>query len=309
MKHQSNSSRRIKRNKYLLSVDIEGVSGVSQDSFARHGQKDYDLGKKYMAHDTNAVIEGILKYDPESEILVRDAHGSSTNLNLIDLHPKASLIQGWGISLNMMEGLDSSFKAAFLIGYHAGGHNDQGVLAHTMLGSFARISVNNIPINETGISAIYSEIYKVPVVFLSGDDQACLEARAQIRSIEVVEVKKSIARDCTLSLPLEKSAKLICDGAFTALEKLSRIKNKSGLSVFFLQTHAPYQVVIDISKNTYSPSLFAHLSSVLKHECGFFVLPKKYQVCFSAKDPLDFSRKLVFLIHLVAGVRAMQKND
>ncbi|MGK5083320.1 M55 family metallopeptidase [Bdellovibrionota bacterium FG-1] len=106
------------KNRYFISVDIEGITGVSCDSHASRGAKSYSLGQTYMTHDTNAVIEGILEAEPDAEIVVRDAHGSSLNLDLLTLHPRASLLQGWGTSINMMEGLDSSFNQQLFLLVH-----------------------------------------------------------------------------------------------------------------------------------------------------------------------------------------------
>ena len=89
-------------NKYLISADIEGITGVINKNFANKDGKYYQLGCEYMTSDVNAVVQGILDVDADAWIVVRDAHEDAVNLNLEELHPKANLIQGWGSGQNML---------------------------------------------------------------------------------------------------------------------------------------------------------------------------------------------------------------
>ncbi len=114
--------------KFMISVDIEGISGVATSDFSSIDARCYEPAKKLMCLNANAVIKGILKTDSKAQIIVRDAHGEATNLVFEDLHPAASLIQGWGNFFNMIQGIDNSFSGVFLVGYHAGGQNKRGGL-------------------------------------------------------------------------------------------------------------------------------------------------------------------------------------
>ena len=57
-------------NKYLISADIEGITGVVNKEFSKENGKFYPLGCRYMASDVNAVIQGILNADFDAEIVV-----------------------------------------------------------------------------------------------------------------------------------------------------------------------------------------------------------------------------------------------
>ena len=111
-----------------------------------------------------------------------------------DLHPAASLIQGWGNSVNMVQGIDSSYDGVFLVGYHAGAPNRRAVLSHTLTLGLNWIKVNGQIINEAGWAGVLAGHYNVPVAFLSGDDQAVIEAKEQFENIETVQVKQSMGR-------------------------------------------------------------------------------------------------------------------
>jgi D-aminopeptidase len=53
-------------NKYLISVDIEGITGVINKQFAKKDGKYYQLGCSYMLNDVNAVVQGIVNADPDA---------------------------------------------------------------------------------------------------------------------------------------------------------------------------------------------------------------------------------------------------
>ena len=61
-------------------------------------------------------------WKPEAtEIIVADSHGHMRNLLADELHEDALLVRGSPRPGTMMEGLDETFDAAFLIGYHSNG--------------------------------------------------------------------------------------------------------------------------------------------------------------------------------------------
>lgn len=69
-------------------------------------------------YEVNAVIEGAIEIGA-TEIVVNDLHGAGNNILIESLNDKAQLITGPSPKGAMMEGLDSSFDAVILIGYHS----------------------------------------------------------------------------------------------------------------------------------------------------------------------------------------------
>ena len=105
--------------KIFISVDMEGVAGVVSGKECSPSGRDYDYFRKLMTLETNAAIEGSLAAGA-TEIIVRDGHGSKTNILPDLLHKKARLLRGvTRRPENMMLGIDETFDAVLCVGYHA----------------------------------------------------------------------------------------------------------------------------------------------------------------------------------------------
>lgn len=284
-------------NKYLISVDIEGITGVINKDFAKKDGKYYQLGCHYMTSDVNAVVHGVLNADLEAWIVVRDAHDAdAVNLDLEKLHPKANLIQGWGASQNMLAGLDQTFKGVFLVGYHAGGQNNRAVLGHTLHSLIHYVKINGKLVNETGIAAFYAGYYNVPVAFISGDDFAVAEAQEQLGDVVGVAVKQSLARDSAISLSLEQARSLLEKNAADAVVKLQ--KNK--LPVFKVAT--PITLEIGFYNTGFRISAFQNLSEILKFDPAYKFNHVEFTVAFNTDSALEALQRLNMLMFLVYGI-------
>ena len=77
-------------------------------------------------------------------MVVKDAHGPGLNILPEELPEYVQLIRSWSGSPEMMvEGLDSSFDAAFFVGYHNAAGEGGNALSHTINGGVVhRITVN-----------------------------------------------------------------------------------------------------------------------------------------------------------------------
>ncbi|MCU0315229.1 MAG: M55 family metallopeptidase [Fimbriimonadaceae bacterium] len=181
----------------FISADIEGVTGLvnwAQCGGPNDGLKDWDFARKMMTHDVNSAIEGALDAGAK-EIVVRDGHGKSKNLLISELHPKATLISGFGSGFDgMMEGIDSGFSAALLVGYHAMAGTMKGVMEHTITGSLHRLWINQRPAGEIALSALTAGYYGVPVVAISSDRAGCEEFADWIPGASRAEVKVGLGR-------------------------------------------------------------------------------------------------------------------
>lgn len=288
-----------KANKYLLSVDIEGITGVVNREFTSSSGKYYALAQKYMANDVNGVINGILKADPDAFIVVRDAHGRATNLDLEKLHPRASLVQGWGNSMNIVEALDSTYRGVFLVGYHASGSNDEAVLAHTMSDKVQFLRINDTFINETGIAALYAGYYQVPVAFLSGDDHAVREAHQQLGDkIIGVAVKESLSRDAAVSVSLSHAHGLLEAGAYRATELLLQ---RDVLEPFTMSL--PLQVEIQLYNTGFFVSTFAKMKSMLSFTKVFNFDSATHTIKYASSDMLIMMQFLDLLLSLMYAIK------
>ena len=156
--------------KIFISVDMEGIGGIGTAEMTRANGKDYQLGRKLMTAEVNAVVSAIIKFNNDAEILVNDSHGDMQNLNHQELDPRVIYIQGNKKPYGMVQGLDNSYDAAIFIGYHARAGTPKGFLAHTGSGAVKELRLNGQEVGEGGLNTYFSGEMNVPVILASGDD-------------------------------------------------------------------------------------------------------------------------------------------
>lgn len=204
-----------------ISVDIEGICTVVNGTSTGVAGHDYTRARRQMTAEANAAVLGALAAGA-TEVVLNDSHGSMTNLIPEELHPEAQLIQGTPKPLMMMEGVDAGFDAAIFIGYHAR-MQQHGILSHTISGgTVSNIYLNGRPMGETAINAAIAGYYKVPVVFVAGDNEVCKEAEADLGKVGTVAVKQAITRYSARSLHPTKACELIEAGVKQALANLNQ---------------------------------------------------------------------------------------
>ena len=96
-----------------------------------------------MTAEVAAACEGAVKAGA-SDILVKDAHASVRNIEHSKLPHEARLIRGWGQHpLSMLQGLDKSFDAVMLVGFHARGGSGGSPLMHTNDPGHVHVRIND----------------------------------------------------------------------------------------------------------------------------------------------------------------------
>jgi D-amino peptidase len=147
-----------------------------------------------MTHDVNAAVRGA-RAAGATEILIKDSHGNSKNLILDELEPGVRLVSGHGSGTDgMMQGIDSSFDCAILVGYHAMAGTLGGVMEHTITGGVHRLWVNDVECGEIGLSAGVAGRLDVPLVMVTSDAAGCAEAEALIPRVETAITKVGVGR-------------------------------------------------------------------------------------------------------------------
>ncbi|HLG16036.1 MAG TPA: M55 family metallopeptidase [Blastocatellia bacterium] len=212
-----------KKLKVFISVDMEGVSGVVSSDQTGAGGADYNRFRRLMTEETNAAIDGALAAGA-TEIVVNDSHGSMRNIEIEQLHPPAELISSNVKPMGMMQGIDSTFDAVIFIGYHAKAGSPVGVLAHTGTGTIADVRVNGRSVGESGINTYAAGAVGVPVVMVTGDQEAVAQARELVPNIEGVQVKEAIWTTAARSLRSEEARTRIRAAAERALKRLAEFK-------------------------------------------------------------------------------------
>lgn len=163
--------------KVLISVDMEGVTGVTHpDDTLAHGA-DYAMYRRFMTRDADAAIKGAFDAGA-TEVIVNDSHMTMRNLLLEELDPRARVIRGFNKPLCMVQGIDEEVDALVCVGYHSCSGTEGGVLNHTLMGKEVQnLLFDGEPIGETRLNALAAGQFGVPIAFVSGDDTVCREAR------------------------------------------------------------------------------------------------------------------------------------
>jgi D-amino peptidase len=207
--------------KVYLSVDMEGISGISGDDQLSPSGREYDRSRKLMADDANAAIRGALAAGA-TEVVVNDAHGSHRNIRPEDLHPAAHLITHGFKRYGMMEALDDTFDAVIFIGYHAKAENPAGLFPHTGTGVVRDLQINRRSVGEGGMNAMFAAWYGVPVVLVTGDDVAVAQVREVATSAQGVAVKRAINVRAVEFEPLDQARRSIETAAREAVANAKR---------------------------------------------------------------------------------------
>ncbi|MFC7380562.1 M55 family metallopeptidase [Sphaerisporangium rhizosphaerae] len=186
--------------KVLISVDMEGISGVVHPAETNPDRYDYERGRALMTAEANAVIAGVLDAEPDAVVWVADAHGPFRNIDPEKLDRRARLVRGKPRPQGMLGALDDHTDAALFIGYHARAGGGPAVLAHTMSGDILDVRVNGRSMGEIGLNAAMAGHLGVPVVMLSGDDTACAELGELVPSAVTVAVKQALGQAAAIAL-------------------------------------------------------------------------------------------------------------
>ena len=178
--------------KIFISTDMEGIEGIS--SWNEMTTKEawcVSLLKQELTY----VIDTLLKGADIEEICICDSHSRGENLVFGSFgDPRITHIKGYPRHSYMMEGLDETFDAVFLIGYHASIGTLNGGMDHSYSSScINRVRLNGQEVGEVEINAYFAGLYDVPIALISGDD--ILESQLKgFLDIPYVRTKEGLGR-------------------------------------------------------------------------------------------------------------------
>ncbi len=206
--------------KVIMMTDLEGVAGVVSFTDQAFGTgKYYEQAKKLLTGEVNAAVEGMIEEGVE-EVLVVDGHGAG-GVVYEELRSPAKLLHGrpfpWG---KIRKEVISRYDATVMIGQHAMAGVERGNLNHTQSSATVEYyKLNGKFIGEIGQWALCCGALDVPMIFLSGDTEACKEAEELINGITTAAVKEGLNRGAAISLAKEDSHKLIKASIKEAIRK------------------------------------------------------------------------------------------
>lgn len=210
--------------KIYISVDMEGCAGIVHREQTNPRGFDYDVGRRVMAQEANAAIAGA--YDAGATlVVVSDSHGGNgmRSMLLQDLDERAEVITGTPRRLGQLEGIDKSFDAMLMVGYHTR-HGRSGVLSHTTNGNaIANLWINGRVVGEIGLNALLAGSFSVPTVLVTGDDLTIAESTRDCPGCETVTVKWALGRYAARCLHPLVAAAAIRNGATAAVARAKQI--------------------------------------------------------------------------------------
>ncbi|GAB4309601.1 MAG: M55 family metallopeptidase [Candidatus Bipolaricaulota bacterium] len=259
-----------------ISADIEGVTGVTHWDETDIGKPGYEAARRQLVAEVRAACAGAAEAGAQ-EILVKDAHDTGRNLTPVDIPPGARLLRGWtGHPLAMVEELDSSFTGLVLVGYHAPAGSVGSPLAHSLSTRLHALTLNGEPASELRLAAYSAAYVGVPLLFVSGDEEICDEARRLNPALGTFAVKRGVG-GATLSVDAERAVAGIRDGVAAAVARDPQ-QGKIGL---------PPQFTVEV---TYRDHPQAHRASFYPGA----TLPTPRTVGFETPDFMEVLRFLLF---------------
>jgi D-amino peptidase len=203
-----------------LSVDMEGIAGVSAYRPTDRDDAGYPAAARLMEAETNAAVEGAFE-GGATELVINDSHGSMHNLSPEAIDRRARLVQGRKPWSMVAAAADGHFVAALFVGYHARAGHPFGTLAHTQSGSPTLTTLNGRAVGEYGFNAMYLGALGVPVAMVAGDDALAAEVAEWLPWAERVVVKRAVSRQAADSVHPDVARDLVRAGAKRAVERIA----------------------------------------------------------------------------------------
>ncbi|MFD1018136.1 M55 family metallopeptidase [Thalassobacillus hwangdonensis] len=266
--------------KLFLSVDMEGITGLPDDTYVDSSKLNYDRARRIMTGETNYVIEAAYESGCE-EVLVNDSHSKMNNIMIEELHPEAQLITGDVKPLSMVQSLDESYAGAMFIGYHARA-GQRGVMSHSMIFGVRNFYINDVAVGELGFNAYVAGHFGVPVLMVAGDDCAAREAEALIPGITTAVVKETISRSAVKSLTPKKAGEVLQQKVKEALANKDNLKPLT----------PPENPVLKIEFTNYGEAEWASLMP------GVEILPGTTTVRYEAENIIEAYQAMLVMTEL-----------
>jgi D-amino peptidase len=264
--------------KVYIAVDMEGLAGVVNQGQLFPGSLDYPHFREIMTGEALAAVEGA-RAGGATEIVVADCHLNADNLVIDNFPGDVRVIRGWPRPQFHLAGLDSSFQAVALIGFHAPGHSLSGVRAHTFTSAhFTHVSLNGMRVSETVFNAAVAGHHGVPIVMISGDDVAIADARAMLGEIEAVETKQALGFHSAASLTPVAARARIAEAVQRALGRIGDFR------AYVITT----PITVEVGFQSYRPTeLLGYLRGIERSDARTI----RYQV----RDMVEAADFLMFL--------------
>jgi D-amino peptidase len=207
--------------KVYILVDGEGITGIVNHPLqVMPDSPGFAEMRALLMSDLNAAVDGAAASGAE-EIVVYDMHVDGLNVIPEQLHAPAKVILGKPPKVKPPAGIDESFDALIMIGYHSMAETVGGLLPHTYTLDMKELRLNGVLMGEIGLEAAMAGSVGVPMVMVSGDDVAMKETGALLGDFEPAVVKYAAGESGALCLTPAASITIIRERAVAALGRLT----------------------------------------------------------------------------------------
>ena len=245
---------------YIIS-DMEGITGVSHRRQTKPDTPEYKLAQQLLMGDLLAVIEGAHDGGAE-EVVIYDLHESGKNILLEQLPPYVKTIVGKPPATYGTVGINESYSGLILVGNHAKTYTDGAIFPHAYSILDGTLSVNGMEIGEIGMEAMIAGTYGVPLIMVTGDAAAEMEAKSLCAETETAVVKYAAGFGTAMCCAPSYTRKLLYEKAKTAVEHCRDISP--------LMIDAPYEIQLRFSGE--ADERLIHAEKFINNGDGSFAL-------------------------------------
>jgi D-amino peptidase len=206
--------------KIAIMTDLEGTAGVTSFHEETYPEgRHHILARQLAMAEVNAAVDGFLEAGC-TDALIIDGHGPG-GLWFEHMHPEAKMLHGRPVApRSVRDEVLRAYDVTVIIGQHAMSGVATSNLNHTQSSrSISSITLNGTPIGEIAQWTLYHGAFGMPLIYLTGEEDACAEAEALVPGLTTVAVKKGLSRESAVSLSKEKARELIRAGARHAVEQ------------------------------------------------------------------------------------------
>ena len=210
--------------KLFVMADMEGISGIHlMSQVKKEFPADYAYGKKMLMDEINYVVDTLFALGAD-EVVVRDGHTGGYNIDMGEMDGRASYEPAF---LPSLAWLDESFDGVIIIGQHSMAGTLNGFLDHTINSmEWFQFKINGMEAGEIAILASRAGARNVPVLAVTGDQMAALEAEALLgkENVSCAVVKEGIGRNWAKCLPISKARQAIYEALEEAVQRIGKVK-------------------------------------------------------------------------------------
>ncbi|MHC4123774.1 MAG: M55 family metallopeptidase [Planctomycetota bacterium] len=239
--------------KFMIRSDIEGVTGVTTYQQAENSE----FGRRMLMNDLNACIKGLLA-DGEHEIVIYDEHTDGRNVVIDDLPDCVNVICGKPLYRPDWGGIDSSYDAMIMVGFHARAGVKGALLPHSYCHENLNIYINKTVVGEIGMEAAVAGDFDVPLWLVTGDSAGMAEAEQIVPGVNTVTVKEAIGRFQARCYPPEFTAKKICEASKDIIKNPPRVKP--------LKFAGPIDLQINLAESDFAKKLKGSFPNLFTNE-------------------------------------------